>query len=68
MDSLETYSNQFTKVQMQYDAHLLLLDYFKENKERISAWFNVITPRRSSLAELQNELKQLARKEWSSVL
>lgn len=55
--------NQFTKVQMNYEAHLLLLKYFTENKHRINKWFNVLTPKNSSLDKLQEQLKTLAGKE-----
>jgi hypothetical protein len=63
-----TTKNQFTKVQMQYDAHVLLLDYFKKNKQRIEKWFSVITPKNFSLSDLQEQLKLLAEKRWDRAL
>lgn len=56
--------NQFTKVQMNYESHLLLLDYFTAHKKQISSWFNVITPQKLSLEDLQNQLRALAEKRF----
>ncbi len=63
-----TTKNQFTKVQMQYDAHILLLKYFKENKTKINRWFNVITPKNSNLNDLQHDLGVLSNKKWGDIL
>ena len=60
--------NQFTKVQMEYGAHLLLLQYFEENEKRIETWFNVITPRKASLTDLRSQLALLANKDWRGTL
>lgn len=63
-----TTKNQFTKVQMSYISHVLLLKYFQNNKTRIESWFNVITPKGSSLSDLQNQLTILAKKDWSKTI
>jgi hypothetical protein len=57
--------NRFTKVKMEYGAHLALLEYFKTNREKIANWFNIITPKGVTLSDLQNQLKALADKERS---
>lgn len=57
--------NRFTKVKIQYGVHLLLLDYFKRNKDKVEKWFNVIAPVGNSLDDLQAQLKLLSDKEWS---
>ncbi|MGA2768463.1 MAG: hypothetical protein ABSF24_09135 [Candidatus Bathyarchaeia archaeon] len=59
--------NQFTKVQMEYKTHLLLLKYFKRNYDRIARWFNIITPD-SSLYNLRDQLQLLTLKDWSGNL
>jgi len=63
-----TTKNQFTKVQMSYGAHLLLLQFFKQNKKRIESWFNIITPSGKSLNDLQDQLQLLAKKDWSKTI
>jgi len=63
-----TTQNQFTKIQMQYDAHLLLLDYFKTNEQMIEEWFNIISPAKLSLDGLREQLRLLAQKPWGEVL
>ena len=56
--------NQFTKVQMQYDADQALQKYFKLNRDKIEKWFNVIAPDDFSLLDLKNELSVLSKKDW----
>ena len=60
--------NQFTKVQMNIDADYLLLDYFSKNIKTIEGWFNVISPKKKSLATLKDELKELKNKNWTNIL
>ena len=59
--------NQFTKVQMDYKADQVLQAYFRDNERRIEDWFNIITPARSSVRNLQRELSQLRDKDWRAV-
>jgi len=59
--------NQFTKVQMEYEADQVLQAYFKDNEARIESWFNVITPRGRGVPMLQNELSMLRGKNWEKV-
>ena len=56
--------NIFTKVKIDYDADIALTNYFKQNKEKIKLWFNIITPRNRSLNELEKELLLLSNKKW----
>jgi hypothetical protein len=59
--------NQFTKVQMEYEADQVLQAYFRDNEARIEAWFNVITPRGRGVPMLQDELSTLRSKNWEKV-
>jgi hypothetical protein len=65
--SYQQTKNQFTKVQMEYEAHLLLLEYFRENKEEIEKWFNVVAPKKN-LCALREQLRLLASKDWERTL
>jgi hypothetical protein len=56
--------NQFTKVAMNYEAHIALLNFFKGNSPGIEHWFNIITPRDSTLGDLRSQLESLASKNW----
>lgn len=58
--------NQFTKVQMGYEADQVLQTYFKVNESRIESWFNVIAPKGRSVPMLQDQLSQLRKKNWRS--
>ncbi|TAL60423.1 MAG: hypothetical protein EPN85_07245 [Bacteroidetes bacterium] len=60
--------NQFTKVQMNIEADRLLLEYFSKNIKTIESWFNVISPKKKSLATLKDELKELKNKDWTNIL
>ncbi|MCD8480701.1 MAG: hypothetical protein LRZ88_11130, partial [Candidatus Cloacimonetes bacterium] len=59
--------NQFTKVSMNLESDLLLLEYFRENISSIEGWFNVISPREKGLVMLKNELQILKDKDWSKI-
>ena len=59
--------NQFTKVQMQYDADQVLQDYFRNNATRIENWFNVIQPKTGSVSLLKQQLSTLRQKDWKRV-
>jgi hypothetical protein len=56
--------NVFTKVKIDYDADIALTNYFKQNEDKINAWFNIITPKGKNLNELKNELIILSNKNW----
>jgi hypothetical protein len=60
--------NQFTKVQMNIEADRLLLEYFSKNIKTIESWFNIISPKKKSLATLKDELKELKNKNWTNIL
>jgi len=60
--------NQFTKVQMNLEADILLQRYFDENSDKILNWFNVISPEGKDLEELRDELSSLANKNWEVIL
>ena len=59
--------NQFTKVQMKYEADQVLQKYFRDNESRIASWFNVIAPAGRSVSTLQDELSTLRSKNWTGV-
>jgi hypothetical protein len=60
--------NQFTKVQMNADANLFLLDYFRDNLKKIEGWFNVISPQDGKLAHMKTQIEQLHSKHWEEIL
>jgi len=59
--------NRFTKVQMGHPAHVLLLKFFRENKQEVEKWFNVVTPKKN-LCDLKDQLILLANKNWERTL
>ncbi len=59
--------NQFTKVQMHYEADQVLQTYFTRNQSRIEKWFNVIAPNNNSLSDLRTQLTLLRSKDWKVV-
>jgi uncharacterized protein YbaP (TraB family) len=63
----EKTKNQFTKVQMNYDADQVLQEYFRKNESRIQNWFNVIAPRKQPLEQLQSEIATLRNKDWREI-
>lgn len=66
--SYQQTKNRFTKVQMEYEAHLLLLEYFRKNKKEIEKWFDVVTPEKKNLCDLPEQLNLLANKDWERTL
>lgn len=60
--------NEFTKVQMNFNADKALLKYFSENLTEIESWFNVIAPSGKNIKELKQELKELSKKDWKNIL
>jgi hypothetical protein len=63
----EKKGNQFTKVQMNYEADQVLQTYFRKNSARIKKWFNVIAPQNGSIAKLRLQISQLRDKEWQAI-
>lgn len=61
-------SNIFTKVNMNYDAHIALMRYFHENRVKIEQWFNVITPENENMEVLKQQLDILSSKDWRNIL
>lgn len=59
--------NQFTKVQMDYDADQVLQAYFKDNADRVERWFNVIAPAERIARGLHLQLSRLRDKNWKQV-
>lgn len=59
--------NSFTKVQMQYDAHCALLDYFSSHAAKIETWFNVISPYDVDISRLKGEIDMLSKKNWQEI-
>jgi len=60
-----TLGTQFTKIKMNYDAHLEFLDYFKNNIDRIESWFNIIQPRSITINTLKDQIIKLKNKVWT---
>lgn len=60
--------NRFTKVRMSVEADALLRRYFADNSQRIAGWFNVIVPEGRSLGTLKDELHELRKKDWITLL
>jgi hypothetical protein len=56
--------NQFTKVQINEEADLLLQKYFRENREKVKSWLNVISPKGGTLDALKEQLLELSKKDW----
>jgi hypothetical protein len=59
--------NVFTKVKINYDADIALMNYFKTNKKKIESWFNIIAPKDKTISDLENELILLSKKDWWEV-
>lgn len=60
--------NQFTKVQINIEAHEQLIRYFSANADRISGWFNVIAPYGGTLTHLRTDIEILKNKPWGEIL
>ncbi|GAB4397863.1 MAG: hypothetical protein OHK0052_20530 [Anaerolineales bacterium] len=60
--------NQFTKVQINIEAHEQLIRYFIANADRISSWFNVIAPYGGTLTRLKTDIEILKNKPWGEIL
>lgn len=60
--------NQFTKVQMNMEAHLALINYFSNNLSQIEKWFNIISPASGSTSQLKSEIHTLQLKNWGDIL
>lgn len=63
----ESSSNMFTKISMNYEAHIQLLKYFAVNAEKVLSWFNVISPAEETLASMRTDLATLAGKNWGEI-
>ena len=59
--------NQFTKTQINKYADLLLQKYFRNNREKIKKWLNIISPANQKIELLKKQLTQLADKKWEKV-
>lgn len=60
--------NKFTKVEIALAADLALHSFFTARLDEVKGWFNVIAPGGRRLAELEDELLQLAAKPWGEIL
>jgi len=56
--------NQFTKVQMNIEAHVALMNYFSNNLSQIEKWFDIISPESGSISQLKKEIHTLQLKNW----
>lgn len=64
----EKIKNQFTKVQMNFEADKALKKFFLENHDMIEGWFNVISPNGKTLNELKQQLYDLQAKDWQKIV
>ena len=55
-------NNTFTKVRIDYAAHLALTQYFQKNIDAIERWFNVISPIDATISNLKSDLCNLIKK------
>lgn len=60
--------NVFTKTKIDYKAHQVLAEYFRNNIKNIEGWFNVITPQGSDIDALKQMLYSLKSKNWEEIL
>lgn len=65
--SADKKGNIFTKVKMDYDSDIVLCEYFSANLTKIESWFNIISPKKKSLADLKKELSVLSKKDWENI-
>ena len=65
--SAQKKGNVFTKVKMDYESDAALCSYFSKNLKRIEGWFNVISPKESTLGEMKRDLAVLAGKDWEAI-
>ena len=57
----------FTKTWLPYEADKELTEYFASHKAEISSWFNVLTPKNSTVEDLMKELNDLMEVEREEV-
>ncbi len=57
-------ANRFTKIQMDNAADAALQHYFASHAHEVEGWYNVISPRLSSVKLLMTELETLGAKNW----
>ena len=53
--------NRFTKTMMDYEADMILTEYFAENLDEIESWFNVVAPRERNIKTLNAMLAELSK-------
>ena len=57
--------NRFTKVRIDYQAHLALERYVREHLEQIeSTWFDVRSPEGKTAKDLRDQLTRLVARKW----
>lgn len=62
-DKDRTGSTRFTKVLIDYDAHMALTKYFSDHIKRIEeTWFNILSPECTNIHELKKQLSALSSK------
>jgi hypothetical protein len=52
---------------MDLNADKVLQDYFHANKARIEQWFNIITPKKFTIAKLKKQIAVLSKKDWKGI-
>jgi hypothetical protein len=60
-------NNQFTKVQMKYEADQVLQAFFAKHREDVEQWFSVISPSGGSLEQLRDQMSMLRDKDWQVI-
>jgi len=65
--SAEKKKNQFTKVQIDYNADQVLQSYFKDNLTCVESWFNIISPSKGTMYDLKSQVSILRDKNWQGI-
>lgn len=60
-------SNCFTKVKVGVEADAALKRYFEMHEPEVEGWFNVISPRTGTIADLRGDIVKLAAKDWTRI-
>jgi len=61
----ESRQNPFTKSNMDHDAHIELLCYFNQNKIRVEAWLDIMSPHKRPLGALKRQITELRGMAWA---
>ena len=60
----QTGGNLFTKVRIDFAADAAIQRYFRQHREAIDGWFNVLAPTGGTVSQFRQEARTLATKNW----